>query len=98
MVDPGVDPGNQRLISLPFLPLPRPVVEMYILPIVPIAGAVFKDTALREQGIVETNWVEYMTEASFKTSIYTFKILADGSRGVLVLLQPKTRFICKFPG
>lgn len=80
MVDSGAGPRQSEAYA-------RPVLEMYMTPIVPIAGAVFKDTALRERArFVETNWIEYMIEASLKTFVYTFKILAGESRNVLVFL------------
>lgn len=46
--------------SLPMPPSlhPPPILEMYILPNVPIVGA----TALRGQCVVETFWMVYMTE------------------------------------
>ena len=42
------DLQKQRLL------IPSPVLEMYNLPINPIAGTIFMDTALSEQGVVET--------------------------------------------
>lgn len=58
-----LDPGNQRLLT------PSSVFGMYITPTVPTTGAIFKYTALREQGVVETIWFEYVTEPSFNVSV-----------------------------
>lgn len=47
-IDP--QPGPKQSKSLPSLP----VLGMCILPIIPTAGAIIKDAALREQCVVET--------------------------------------------
>lgn len=44
-----LDPGNQRLLDLSL------VLGMYVLPTITTAGAVFKDTASREQCVVVTS-------------------------------------------
>lgn len=41
---------------------PHPDLGISVLPTVPTARAVFKDIALREQGVVETMWAVYVTE------------------------------------
>ena len=52
--DPGLTlEGNQSL------PSPFPVLVSCVLPTGPTEGAIFKDTALREQCVVETIWTEY---------------------------------------
>lgn len=53
-----LDSDNWRLLT------PSPVLGMDILPSIPAVGAVFKDAALREQGIVEDIWVVHKTEFS----------------------------------
>lgn len=50
--DPGAGPGQSEA------PYPAPVLGMYILPTVPTVGAIFKDSALRDQCVVETTWAE----------------------------------------
>lgn len=51
-------PGNWKLLT------PSLVLEMYFLPTIPIVGAIFKDTTLRELAVVENIWIVYVTEAS----------------------------------
>lgn len=53
-------PGPSQLEA----PLPSPILGMYIIPTVPTVEAVSKDTALREQGGVETIWIAYVPEPS----------------------------------
>lgn len=53
-----LDPGNWKLLT------PSLVLEMYFLPTIPIVGAIFKDTTLRELAVVENIWIVYVTEAS----------------------------------
>lgn len=53
-----LDPGNWKLLT------PSLVLEMYFLPTMPIVGAIFKDTSLRELAVVENIWTVYVTEAS----------------------------------
>ena len=45
--------GHQRPLT------PLPMLGMYVRPSVPMVGAIFKDTVLREQCIVETIWMIY---------------------------------------
>ena len=53
-----LDLDNQRLL------IPSSVLEMYVLPASPTIGTIFKDTALRQQCVVEIIWMEHMTEPS----------------------------------
>lgn len=56
LVDCHGDLGNQRLLtSSPFLVL-------YLPSVIPIVEAFCKDTALREQCVVEMIWAGYMAE------------------------------------
>ena len=57
-----LDLGNQRLLT------PYPVFVMNPLPTVPIARAVSKDAALREEDVVVTIWMVYVTDP-VKTSV-----------------------------
>ena len=66
---------NQRLTP------PSRVLGIYVLPTIPIARAVFKDTALREQLLVETIWILN----AGKPSLSACKILAGKYRDFLVL-------------
>ena len=46
-----LNPDNLRLVT------PSSVFGMYVLPTIPAVGAaIFKDTALREQCVIETIW------------------------------------------
>lgn len=49
--------GNQRL----FAPHPSNV-ECTVLSTASTVGTIFKDAALRESGVVEIEWIEYVTE------------------------------------
>jgi len=40
-----------------------PVLGICILPAIPKVAAISKNTALREQGIIETIWTVYVTES-----------------------------------
>lgn len=51
-----LDPSNWRLLA------PSLMLGMYVLPSVPTARAIFKDAVLREQGVIETIWMVYLTE------------------------------------
>ena len=51
-----LDEGNQRLLTF------SPVVGMYVLPTVLTVGAIFKDTALREQCVIESIWAVSIAE------------------------------------
>lgn len=51
-----LDLGNQRRLT------PSPVLGMCVRPMVPTEGAIFRDSALREQCVVEIIWIGYMTE------------------------------------
>lgn len=53
LLDPKQDPGTQRFLT-PFLGL-----EMYFILTIPTAGAMSKDSVLKEQGVVDTIW-QYM--------------------------------------
>lgn len=53
-----LDPGNQRFLT------PSPVIGRYILHARPTVGAILKDAALREQCVVETTWMVYVTKLS----------------------------------
>ncbi|XP_023480075.2 DNA primase large subunit isoform X2 [Equus przewalskii] len=54
--DPDLD--NRRLLTA------CPVLGMYALPTMPTVGTIFKDIVLREQCVVETAWMVYMTGRS----------------------------------
>lgn len=56
----------------------------------------FKDTALKEECVVEPIWWVYVTEPS-KGFYLTFKILVGGLRHLYFLQLPKTSLLCKFP-
>lgn len=60
--------GNRKLLTLLSLGL-------YILPTIPTMGALFKNTALREQCVLETTWLgSYCIWLNhIKTSVYTLR-------------------------
>lgn len=64
------------------------IFGMYGLPTILTMVIIFKDTTVREQGVVQTIWTEYMTEPSYHLYI-NFKILS-GRCGDLLLLWPPT--------
>lgn len=53
----GLDPGNQRLLT------PSPVTGRYVLRASPTVGAILKDAAFREQCVVGTTWMVYVTKS-----------------------------------
>lgn len=70
-----------------------PSLGMYILPTIPRVGAIFKDTALRGQCIVET-WKAYVAERH-EGFCFTLKILAGVCGDLLIFWLPKTSLLGK---
>lgn len=56
LFDPPAGPGQLKA------PYSLPTLRMCVLPVFPVAGAVFKDIALSEKGVVEAIWKVYMNE------------------------------------
>lgn len=50
ILSPELDSGNRRLLTL------SPVLGMFALPTIPTVRTIFKDAALREPCVVETEW------------------------------------------
>ena len=86
--DPQAEPRQSEA------PRPSPALGRYTLPTVPTVGPIFKDAALREQCVVETTWMVYVTEPplSLCVNLRFWRWVQRSTR----LWVAKTSLVCKF--